>query len=324
MILGLDAGNTKTIALVAREDGTILGAGRAGCGDIYGLPAAEALANVERAIADALSQAGGRREALAAAACSMAGADWPEDYAYLRAALERLGLSCPLRIVNDALGALRAGAADGTGVAVVCGTGAAIGARAPDGRAWHMSHWGETGGAGHLGAKALRAVYRAALAIGPPTALAAPVLAAFGEPDVERLLHRCTAREAAPMDPARLARVLLDVAAAGDPTAAHLVREHGASLGDYALAAARMVDLLAQPFSLVLAGGVFRHPSPLLAEALTARVLEQAPGARATAGRFEPVVGAVLLALDLAGMPTGAALLERLAASLPPPALFAT
>ena len=31
LLLGVDGGNTKTIALVAREDGTILGAGRAGC-----------------------------------------------------------------------------------------------------------------------------------------------------------------------------------------------------------------------------------------------------------------------------------------------------
>src|SRR6185312_1179927 len=36
-VLGVDAGNTKTVALVARLDGTVVGAGRAGCGDIYGL-----------------------------------------------------------------------------------------------------------------------------------------------------------------------------------------------------------------------------------------------------------------------------------------------
>src|SRR5438105_4774145 len=34
-VLGVDGGNTKTVALVAALDGTILGAGRGGCGDIY-------------------------------------------------------------------------------------------------------------------------------------------------------------------------------------------------------------------------------------------------------------------------------------------------
>jgi len=36
LVLGVDAGNTKTIALVARDNGEILGYGRSGCGDIYG------------------------------------------------------------------------------------------------------------------------------------------------------------------------------------------------------------------------------------------------------------------------------------------------
>ena len=60
-VLGVDGGNTKTIAIVAALDGTILGTGRGGCGDIYNasidgtnLPnsAAAAIANIEYAIAD--------------------------------------------------------------------------------------------------------------------------------------------------------------------------------------------------------------------------------------------------------------------------------
>ena len=55
-VLGVDGGNTKTIALVAALDGTILGAGRGGCGDIYNAPiegtnwpdsATAAIANIE-------------------------------------------------------------------------------------------------------------------------------------------------------------------------------------------------------------------------------------------------------------------------------------
>jgi N-acetylglucosamine kinase-like BadF-type ATPase len=34
-VLAVDGGNTKTIALVAALDGTILGAGHGGCSDIY-------------------------------------------------------------------------------------------------------------------------------------------------------------------------------------------------------------------------------------------------------------------------------------------------
>src|SRR5436305_11603111 len=37
-VLAVDGGNTKTIAIVATLAGTILGAGRGGCGDIYNAP----------------------------------------------------------------------------------------------------------------------------------------------------------------------------------------------------------------------------------------------------------------------------------------------
>ena len=54
-ILGVDGGNTKTIALVARMDGTVVGAGRGGCGDIYGAAGpAGAIAEIERAVLAAL------------------------------------------------------------------------------------------------------------------------------------------------------------------------------------------------------------------------------------------------------------------------------
>ena len=64
-VLGVDGGNTKTLALVATLDGTILGMGRAGCGDIYNAPptpdapdeASAAVANIEQAVLSALRMA---------------------------------------------------------------------------------------------------------------------------------------------------------------------------------------------------------------------------------------------------------------------------
>ncbi|HEX5808016.1 MAG TPA: hypothetical protein VFY25_05075, partial [Anaerolineales bacterium] len=71
-------------------------------------------------------------------------------------------------------------------------------------------------------------------------------------------------------------------------------------------------------------GGVLRHPSPLLRDALVARVREVAPDVRAIQSRFEPAVGAVLLALDLADIKTDVALLERLEQTVPGKDFFAT
>ena len=66
-ILGVDGGNTKTIALVARTDGSIVGVGRGGCGDIYGAAGpAGATAEIERAVLAALAAAGVPASGLAA------------------------------------------------------------------------------------------------------------------------------------------------------------------------------------------------------------------------------------------------------------------
>ena len=74
----------------------------------------------------------------------------------------------------------------------------------------------------------------------------------------------------------------------------------------------------------MLAGGVLRHPSPLLTDALIARVQTAAPGAHPVKARFEPAVGALFLALEAAGVVVDDALLARLVPTLPPPLLFAT
>src|SRR5688572_7107536 len=302
LVLGVDGGNTKTLALVAREDGVILGAGRAGCGDIYGATSAEAaIAEIEQAVEVALTEAGIRPSDLSVGAFSLAGADWPEDFKLLEGTLRGRGYGQRIVVVNDAMGALRAGSPDSTGVVVACGTGAAIGARHPNGHVWHSSFWQEPQGADELSSRALRGVYRAELGIDPPTALTERILAALASSSVEEILHRMTARDIPrPENRRQLVRPLFDAADAGDEAARRIVISHGKALGDYAIAAARQVGLLEMPFTLVLTGGVLRHPSPLLRDALVARVHEFAQGAHAIQSRFEPAAGAVLLALDLA------------------------
>jgi N-acetylglucosamine kinase-like BadF-type ATPase len=312
-VLGVDGGNTKTIALVARTDGTVVGAARAGCSDIYGAASAEAaLHELDAAVTGALGMAGIGAAELAAGAFSLAGADWPEDIQFLEDAVEQRGYGRRLLVVNDALGALRAGSANG-GVAVVCGTGAAIGARSPDGRVWHTSWWQEPQGSRHLAEKMLRAVYRSELGIDPPTALTRRVLQIFDLATVEEVLHALTARQRrVACDHAVLTAALLEEAARGDETAHCIVTDHGRALGEYALAAAREVGLQRSAFAVVLAGGVLRE-STVLAEAIVERVRSDNPHVRPVAVRVEPAVGAVLLALEEIGVTAGESVRQAVA-----------
>ncbi len=323
LVLGIDAGNTKTIALIADTSGRVLGWGRAGPSNIY-VEAPRALSALENAVSAARASAGLNDTPLAAVTLSAAGADWPEDFQVLEAALGRWQWAARAQVVNDAVGALRAGSLGGLGVAVVCGTSAGTAARSPAGRLWHSSYWQEPEGAEDLARQALRAVYRAELGIVPPTSLTARLLAHFGCPSVEALLHAFTARDRpAPADLGRLARLLLDEAGNGDAVSVQLVQRHGEALGDYALAAARQVGLEGH-YLLVTSGGVMRHPSPLLRRSLLARVQLVHPQVTWQASRHEPVFGALLLALELAGQTVGPAQFCRLEETCPDEALFLT
>ena len=232
--LAVDGGNTKTLAVVAGADGEPRGRGRAGCADIHNADSpALALAEIEAAARAALAEAGAEPADVASAVFSLAGADWPEDFALLEGALrERLGLRVAPLVVNDALGALRAGSDDWTGIAVVSGTYNAIGARHPDGRVFHLGFWPDAAGGRQLATEGLRAVYRAELGMGPPTALTERALALWGASDAIALLYAFTRRGGLPAgEEDRLAPLVIDAADDGRSRGAGDRGRHRAGAG---------------------------------------------------------------------------------------------
>ena len=280
LLLGVDGGNTKTAAVVVDRGGAVLGAGSAGCGDIHNAGSPEpALVEIVRAATAALEAAGAAPADLAAAAFSLAGADWPEDFERLRRELTaRLGLFDGPEIVNDAIGGLRCGSDELVGVSVVIGTYAAVAGRSADGTIFHLGFWPEKTGAFALGSMALTAVWRHMLGLGPDTSLVARALERWGCADAHELLYAFTRIGGLDgSEPGRFADAVLDEAQADDDVAVSIVETVAARMGDYARVCAERTGQLGAPFPLVLCGGVLRHPSALLREAVHARVPDGLP-----------------------------------------------
>jgi N-acetylglucosamine kinase-like BadF-type ATPase len=312
-VLALDGGNTKTIAAVADADGVTRGVGHSGCSDIYNAPTPErGIDEMEAAARQALATGGVAAEEIGAAAFSLAGADWPEDFALLEPGLrDRLGLSAPPLVVNDALGALRTGSPDWTGIAVVSGTYNAVGARNARGDVFHLGFWPDGAGGRNIARAGLKAVYRAALDMGPATAVSERAFALFGVDDAIALLHEFTRRGGLEdEDKDRLAPVLLDLADEGDSVAQAIVADAGRVLGMQARASAAQLRMPLDGTRVVLTGGVFEHPTDRLAAATMAEL----PGAVAVRGGPPPIAGALLLAYDRLGLAVDA---SRVAAGLP-------
>jgi N-acetylglucosamine kinase-like BadF-type ATPase len=304
-VVGVDGGNTKTIALVSTLSGAVIGCGRAGPSDVYGVAAHDAFQAIETAVRAALSEAGKDGLAPLSSAFCLAGADWPEDFDLYRAELDRRFAWTPApHVLNDALAGVWTGATPGTGVSIACGTWNAIGARSEEGREWHSSFWTEPSGAVGIAEDAFTAMVRSELGIADATALTAELLKEYGATDPAELLRRLTRREgrAPAQERARAAAVVLRAADEGDVAALAIVRRHAEILGNYAAAAARRVGLAGRLFHLTLTGGLFRHPTAILFDAIVERVRLHEPGAIPLRASLPPAAGAVQVALGDAGV----------------------
>jgi N-acetylglucosamine kinase-like BadF-type ATPase len=313
--LGVDAGGTKTHALIADLAGRIHGAGRAGTGNWESVGLEGAAHSLAQALDGALSSAGVRKDDLSAAGFGLAGMDWPSDEARLQPVLQGLELPGPRVLVNDAYVALRAGSDAGYGIAVISGTGVTIAGRNSAGDQFRTfalgDDWGDFGAASDVVGLATRAIAHAHIGRGPATLLTERLLEHYQVRDTLELVERITRGQAAPPN-GRLAPLVFATAAEGDEVARSVLVEAGRELGRNAVAIARKLQMLDQPFDLVLAGGTFRDPYPLFRDSLIEIVRASAPQAQPVALLSAPAIGGALLAMEAAGETVGAEVRQRL------------
>jgi N-acetylglucosamine kinase-like BadF-type ATPase len=299
LVIGVDGGATKTDAVALDCDARVLGSGRAGCSNWESVGLGGAVDAIAAALEDALDEAGCTRGDVAASAFALAGVDWPSDHVRLAEALSALDLNGRSLVTNDAFAALRAGASGPIGCVSSAGTGAVAAGRNGAGEtARTMAEgFGELGGAGDIVERALWACARMRECSGPETALAGALCRALGVSDLDHLFESITRRGLAPG--AELARLVLEVADAGDAVAVALLEEQGRSLAEEVLGVARRLHMLDDPFELVIAGSVHLAGSPALDGAFARRIAKDAPQARIVALEERAVIGAARLALDL-------------------------
>ena len=330
LYLGVDAGNSKTLAAVADASGRIVGWARGGLGDIYGAATPEhAIDTVLSVVDGALTAAGVDAGRIASAAFRLAGVDWPEDESLWTAALDaRLPGVGRHSVKNDGFALLRCGEPSGVGVAVSLGTGAAIAGRGTGGDEFFVSWWFQHNlGAAGLGSDAFRATMLAELGLGEPTSLGAALSAFYGTAGAEDLLHAFTRREA-PLghhDRARAARIVVAEAAAGDPVALAIVQEHATRAVDYITICARRVGLDAhRELPVVLGGSVLSAPDSLLRRLIVDELHNAIPDARVVTTGAVPIRGAVLDAIAEGGIAVDAGIQGRVLGSEPPEGLLST
>lgn len=313
VLLGVDGGGTTTHVLVAGPDGSLLGAavGAASNWENVGIVGAgEAL---RASVLEALGEARAAASDVEAAVFGLAGLDWDDDRRRLMIVPDSLRFGGPSDVVNDAFVALRAGSSRPFGVVVVAGTGAIAAGRNAAGETFRTfglgRTFGDAGGGQEISEDAVRAVAESWLRKGPPTALAETMCRTARVDEVPRLLEELSRGR---IDPGSFLPEVVRAADAGDAVACSLLDRAGAELAASAATVIRRLGMEDETFEIVLSGVVLRS-SHLVRERLAGELASVAPRASTALLGTMPVVGSVLLAMELAGLDPSPEVHARLA-----------
>lgn len=295
VVVGIDAGATKTRAFAVSREGATVGRGAGGGGNL--LTSADPGGSIAAALHEAL--AGRTPEAVV---LSCAGGDRAADRERGEQILVGiLGPAVRVAVTHDAQAALYAGNPQGCGVVLISGTGSVAYGRNAEGDELRAGGWGylagDEGSAYWLGLEGLRAVAHHWDGRGAPTRITDHLSRELDVRDFHEVLPHLYGRPHPP--PAVLAgvRAVAAAAAESDAIAVRIV-ERGAH--DLARAAAvvamglRLVD-----GSVYLAGGAFENVS-LLQHAVRRELVGMLPRAAVEHVREEPAMGAARLAAQLA------------------------
>jgi glucosamine kinase len=295
VVVGIDAGGTKTVCCLADADGRVLAEARGPGANLQNAGELE----VERVLHQVITEVTRDAQEWPAAVCvGIAGVDRAGDAAVVRSILLRIVPRSRVVVVNDALVALEAGVPGRPGVVLIAGTGSIAYGRNADGWAARAGGWGyllgDEGSGFWLGRQALRSVVRSSDGRGPHTLLTARVLAHFGIARTQDLVREIYDGNFTPATVAAIASQVEGAAADGDEIAIDLIDTGARELGLAALSVCGKLKLPRGP--VVLAGGMFTA-APRLRPRVVSHLTGRWPGMVVTPLQGQPVAGAVSLAL---------------------------
>jgi len=308
IVVGVDGGGSKTRVVVADEQGREVVS-------VEG-PASKVTPGLVEHSADVIAAC--VRDALGAANMShvvpkvlcvgLAGVGREPEREATWQALAARELAEDVVVHTDAAIALDDAFGDGAGVLLIAGTGSVAFGRGPDGTFARCGGWGavigDEGSGAWIGRRALNVAAASTDGREPETALVNALLTAIEADDPAAMIR--WAADATPGHFARLAPVVLQVAATGDLRANSLLSIATEELVLHVRTLMRRLfvdERAAAP--VALAGGLLSRASPLR-KRVEHRLKSAAPGAQVRAQDVEPARGAVRAALRSLGIEVAA------------------
>lgn len=300
--LGVDGGQSATVAAIGDENGRFLGGGAGGPCNHVKAPGGRQkfVCAIRDSVSAACRAAGLDPEAVEFEAACLGFSGGPEDK---RAILEQMLRARRLLVTTDALIALSGATAGAPGIITIAGTGSIAYGRNAAGKTARAGGWGfvfgDEGGAFDIVRQALRAALRFEEGWGPPTALHDALLSVTRARSANELMHRFYTRGYPRARIAGYATLVDRVAREGDPIALEILHGAAQHLARLAAAVRRQLFSAGEPALVCYIGGVFE--STIVLERFRALV-ELEEGNRCSPPRYPPEAGALLEAYRAAGL----------------------
>lgn len=303
VILAIDGGGSRTRCLAIDQHGRVVGASESGPSNHLQVSRDLVVRSLQEATASALAERALSREQVICVSAGMAGVDYDGTGApEIEAVFREIGFTQSL-ITGDMVIAHAGALAGRPGILALAGTGSCILGIGPTGERVKVGGWGpiygDEGSAYRIGQTALRVAARAYDGRGPQTGLVDALLSALNQNDFRGTLARVYGERMEPREIAALSKVAHDVAEAGDEAARAIFIQAGEELAESVVAAINKLDLREAPL-VSYQGSVFEGSS-LVRDRFTEVLKHTIPGATVTAPKFEPVIGAVLIACKSLG-----------------------
>ncbi|HEV2200359.1 MAG TPA: BadF/BadG/BcrA/BcrD ATPase family protein [Bryobacteraceae bacterium] len=305
--LGVDGGQSSTVAAIGDETGAVKGVGKAGpCNHVSAGESRERFLHAVGGAVRAAEEAAGLSMVRYEAACLGFSGGPHDKEAPAREAVK----AARYLITSDAHIALTGATAGEPGIIAIAGTGSIAYGRNAAGKTARAGGWGyamgDEGSAFDLVRQALRAILRFDEGWGPATSLRDASLSATGARDASDLLHRFYTPEYPRSRVASYAPLVDEAARHGDAVAREILLGAAQALATYVAAVRRQLFHRGEPSQVSYIGGVFA--SDLLRERF--HLIAGLEGdSRVHAPLYGPAAGALLEAYRLAGLhvlPTGA------------------
>lgn len=307
LVIGVDGGGTKTVALLAEVNSvgqiSIIGRGVAESSNINAVGWDVATSNLGISIEQAWHDAHTDPIAVPIAVLALSGAGQESAKQKFSSWAAETGIAVETKVIHDAEAVVRAGTEHGWGVALIAGTGSVAFAFDRSQQATVAGGWGywygDEGSAFWLGQAALRAVSQASDGRGPGTSLSRALLDRLVIEEPRQMLSALSADSNVRHNIAGLAQTVVQQAEAGDVVAMEIVRTGANHLASLVQSAARAFTQ--EPsFPLAMAGGVLSG-STLVRSTVEHEMKERQLKVSKIELVEEPAHGALKLAAEIYG-----------------------